>query len=213
MVQIGRKIYYELNTGNVIWDMGERQGDVVATTQAQDFQNIAALQAYQQSAVGAIQLNFGDFAANFAQYPFHVDITQTPPAIVWDTAATTVVATAQQQKMAQLRDMYQQTLDAGFDVAIGSATYTFGWTTDDKANMGLLQQSIDKGLASFPILYADVSGSPVSIPDQATLTEIETKANTFAFAQHQQILTLVGQARAATTVAEVNAVQWTSATY
>lgn len=216
--QIGRRIYYELNTGNVIVDTGERQGDVVATTEAQDFQNIVALQVYQQSAVGVIQLNFGDNAPNFAQYPFHVDIAQTPPTIVWDTAATTVLATALQQKLAQLHAMYQQTLNAGFPLAIGATTYTFGWADADISRMTATQMSVDKGFRAFPFNYGDINGAPVPIPDQPTFSSIEQRAAQFFSAQHDQVLALAGQAIAAAaatgaTVASINAVQWAEATY
>jgi hypothetical protein len=213
--QIGRKIYYELATGNVILDTGERQGDVIETTEDQDWVMYAALQPYQRSAVGVLQLDFGQYADNFAKYPYHVDVTQSPPIIVWDTANPigATLQDVQSAKKAQLQDLYQQTLAAGFNVSINGTEHTFGWSTDDKANLGLLQQAIDKGVASFPVIYADVNGNPVNIPDQATLDLIEQTASRFAFAQHQQILNLIGQVNAATTIDEVNAIQWTPASY
>ncbi|WAH35058.1 hypothetical protein [Alicyclobacillus dauci] len=216
MDQIGRKIYYELSTGNVILDTGERQGSVVETTEEQDFQMYAALQKYQQNAVGVLQLSFGDYAQNFATYPYHVDITQTPPAIAWDTANPigATLADVQTAKIAQLRNMYNQTLAAGFNVTIGSTQYTFGWTTDDITHMDATQNAVAKGFLTFPVQYADVNGSPVSIPDQTTLDSIESTATKFMTAQHQQVLNLIGQVQSPTaTTSSVNAIQWTPATY
>lgn len=213
MIQVGRKIYYELATGNVILDTGEVQGDVVETTTDQDFQIYTALQAYQKSAVGVLQLTYGQDAQNFGKYPYHVDTTNK--VIVWDTTNPigATLADVQASKKSQLNDMYQQTLASGFKVTIGTTQFTFGWTTDDKANMNAVQTSIDKGFATFPITYADINGNPVNIPDQITLNTIEQTATKFAFAQHQQILNLLGQVNTATTNDAVNAIQWTPATY
>lgn len=212
MADIGRSIYYELTTGNVILDTGERTGDVTATTEAQDFALYAALKPYQQSAVGVLQLTYGQDAANFGKYPYHIDTATNPASIVWDTTATDL-ADAQTQKITQLRDMYSQTLAAGFNVTIGSTQYTFGWASDDVTNMTATQQAVTQGFLTFPIQYADVHGAPVSIADQTTLDTIESTATKFMTAQHQQVLTLIGQAQSATAVDSVNAIQWTPATY
>lgn len=212
-MEIGRKIYYELATGNVIVDTGERQGDVIDTTEDQDFQLYTALQPFQKSAVGVLQLTFGQDSQNFGKYPYHVDTTTQ--TIVWDTAISVgaTLADVQNIKKVQLNDLYQQTLSQGFNVTIGTQQYTFGWTTDDKANMNAVQTALDKGFATFPLTYADVKGNPVTIPDQTTLNTIEATASKFAFAQHQQILNLFGQVNSATTNDVVNAVQWTAAAY
>lgn len=215
MTDIGRKIYYELSTGNVIVDIGERTGDVVETTEAQDFQIFSALQPYQQSAVGVLQLTFGQDAQNFATYPYHVDVTQNPPAIAWDTSNPigAKLADVQASKIAQLRNMYNQTLASGFNVTIGTTQYTFGWADSDITHMNALQNAITEQFLSFPVQYADVNGNPVSIPDQSTLTTIQSAATKFMIGNHQQVLTLIGQAKSATTTTAVNSIQWTPASY
>lgn len=86
-MDIGRKIYFEKSTGNVLQDCGERSGSVIATTQDQDFQAYTALQPYQQNAVGVIQCDYGYNADNFSKYPFHIDVTKDPvdeTAIIFD---------------------------------------------------------------------------------------------------------------------------------
>jgi hypothetical protein len=123
------------------------------------------------------------------------------------------LANAQQAKIAQLRQSYAQTLASGFNVTIGGTQYTFGWQTDDKANLTALQKAIDQGFITFPVQYADIHGNPVTIPDQATLNTVEQTATRFFNAQHQQLLNLIAQVQAATTVSAVQAITWTPASY
>ncbi|MNB67239.1 hypothetical protein D3C81_309240 [compost metagenome] len=66
-MEIGRKIYYEKNTGNVIVDTGERSGMVVETTIEQDFELFTALAERVHETVGVLQLEYGQFSEDFAQ--------------------------------------------------------------------------------------------------------------------------------------------------
>lgn len=124
---------------------------------------------------------------------------------------------AQQAKIVQLEAAYAQTLASGFQCDIGGATYTFGWQQDathnDQLHLSMVQQAIDKGVETFPVAYADINSNPVSIPDQTTLTALDTKATSFGWAQVKQLRSLIGQAKATTTVAAANAIQWTAASY
>ncbi len=75
MKQIGRKIYYDKATGEVIQTISERQGFVNETTQEQDFQvyNVLAERVY--NTVGCIQLAYGEMAEDFAMAEsYRVDI-------------------------------------------------------------------------------------------------------------------------------------------
>lgn len=67
MKQIGRKIYYDKITGNAILDTGEKMGAVIETTVDQDFETYQALKERVRDTVGVIQLEFGQYAADFAQ--------------------------------------------------------------------------------------------------------------------------------------------------
>jgi hypothetical protein len=67
MNKIGRRIYYDKATGNVILDTGEKMGAVVETTVDQDFETYQALKERVRDTVGVIQLEFGQYAADFAQ--------------------------------------------------------------------------------------------------------------------------------------------------
>lgn len=82
MTNIGRKIYYELATGNVIVDTGERSGSVVATTIEQDFAAYAALAERVPETVGMIELDYGEYAQDFAECNgVRVNISGAEPAL------------------------------------------------------------------------------------------------------------------------------------
>ncbi|ACJ33056.1 hypothetical protein [Anoxybacillus flavithermus] len=65
--QIGRKIYFDKATGNVILDTGEMVGYVQETTIDQDFETYQALKERVRDTVGVIQLEYGQYAEDFAQ--------------------------------------------------------------------------------------------------------------------------------------------------
>ena len=75
------KIYYELATGNVILEIGEREGSVIETSLDQDFQSYVGLSQRVPSTVGVIQLTYGQHKDKFGVYYYSVDITTN--AIVW----------------------------------------------------------------------------------------------------------------------------------
>lgn len=66
MNKIGRRIYFDLATGNVIHDTGERQGSVVATTVEQDIVTFTALSERNRDTFDVIELAFGEYAEEFA---------------------------------------------------------------------------------------------------------------------------------------------------
>jgi hypothetical protein len=83
MAQIGRKIYYLLLTGVVLCDTGERQGDVVETTEAEDFATYPQLSGVDASTVSFLQLDYGARSDEFANLgSTAVDITSTPPTLI-----------------------------------------------------------------------------------------------------------------------------------
>jgi len=83
-LQIGRRIYYDKATGNVILDTGERQGAVVPTTIEQDFQTYAALAQRVPDTVGVLELQFGEYAADFAACNgYRVDVSGDTPTLVF----------------------------------------------------------------------------------------------------------------------------------
>jgi hypothetical protein len=66
-LQIGRRIYYELATGNVIQDTGERSGNVKETQISDDFASYNTLSERSPQTVGIIQLEFGQLSQDFME--------------------------------------------------------------------------------------------------------------------------------------------------
>lgn len=67
MNRVGRKIYYDKLTGNIILDTGEMMGVVIETTIEQDFETYQVLKERVRDKVGVIQLEYGQYAEDFAQ--------------------------------------------------------------------------------------------------------------------------------------------------
>ncbi|MEK4255409.1 hypothetical protein [Ureibacillus sp. FSL K6-2830] len=66
-MKIGARIYYEIETGNVIVNTGERQGSVVPTTVEQDIQTYKALSERNRDTFDYIELEYGQYAQDFAE--------------------------------------------------------------------------------------------------------------------------------------------------
>ena len=66
-MQIGRKIYYEVLTGNVLVDTGERQGSVRPTTAEQDIAAYKVLSELNRETFDVLELEYGQYAQDFTQ--------------------------------------------------------------------------------------------------------------------------------------------------
>jgi hypothetical protein len=66
-MKIGKKVFYEIVSGNVILDTGERSGAVIATTIDQDIAAFKALSDRNRSTFAYIELAFGAYTQDFAQ--------------------------------------------------------------------------------------------------------------------------------------------------
>lgn len=107
-MQIGRKIYYEKLTGNVILEIGERMGGVVETTTEQDFAMYAALQEYVSEAVGCIQLTYGQYSDKFGVY--YYSINKDTGVIVWGNKTNPDAPSPKPTLEQQLAELKQQNL-------------------------------------------------------------------------------------------------------
>jgi hypothetical protein len=67
MNKIGRKVFYELTTGNIIIDTGERQGSVIATSIQQDIATFTALSERNRDTFDVMELPFGAYQQDFAE--------------------------------------------------------------------------------------------------------------------------------------------------
>ncbi len=66
-MKIGRKIFYEVETGNVIINTGERQGSVIPSTIEQDIATYKSLFERNRGSFDVIELEFGQYAQDFAE--------------------------------------------------------------------------------------------------------------------------------------------------
>ncbi|OPA74685.1 hypothetical protein BVG16_23290 [Paenibacillus selenitireducens] len=66
MNELGRKIYYQLSTGNVVFTRGEMTGNVIESTKEQDFTSYSILADYNPNTIGVVQLEYGQYAEEFA---------------------------------------------------------------------------------------------------------------------------------------------------
>ena len=71
-MEIGRKIYYDLATGNVLLNTGEREGSVIETTLEQDCASYVALSERVPSTVGLIKLAYGEYNDKFGYYYYSI---------------------------------------------------------------------------------------------------------------------------------------------
>jgi hypothetical protein len=116
-MKVGRKIYYEKSTGNVLVNTGERQGAVIETTIDQDFEMYENLAGRVKESIGIIQLEYGYESDNFAKYPFRIDTaTQT---IIWNVDAPYGASLEEVKalKIQQMNEICQQEITKGFTSA------------------------------------------------------------------------------------------------
>lgn len=75
-MNVGAKIYYDKSTGSVVLNTGERSGDVKATSTDEDFTAYQELSGLSKSAVGYVQLDYGQYRQEFASCTsYKVNIT------------------------------------------------------------------------------------------------------------------------------------------
>lgn len=85
MKRIGRKIYYDLSTGNVIFDTGERAGEVIETTTEDDFNSYVILKERAPDTVGFTHLEYGAYQDDFNVGGFitRIDLTTLKPLFTY----------------------------------------------------------------------------------------------------------------------------------
>lgn len=67
MVSIGRKIYFDKPTGDVLVDTGERSGFVSKTTLEQDISTYKVLSERNRNTFDVIELEFGQYTQDFIE--------------------------------------------------------------------------------------------------------------------------------------------------
>lgn len=75
-MQIGRRIFYDKTSGDVIIDTSERQGSVVSTTIDYDISIYTALSERNRNTFDVIELDYGKYAQDFMECNgYRVDVT------------------------------------------------------------------------------------------------------------------------------------------
>ncbi|GAA4704079.1 DUF4376 domain-containing protein [Brevibacillus fulvus] len=204
MITIGRKIYFDKLTGNVLIDTGERAGFVVETTQEQDFKTYTALDERNPDTVGCLQLEYGQDSDKFAQYRYRVDPDNQ--TIIWDLTPPT--APLEQVKTAKIDFLNNECFKAIYAGFISASTgHTFRFNEEDQANFN--QQS------TLFLLKPDLAETQWKTEDAGivTLTRDQFIEVVFEAGQHKQqqigkYWTLKAQVEAATTKEEVDSINW-----
>lgn len=66
-MEIGRRIYYEKATGNIVLNIGDRSDSVIPMTIEHEFQSYLALSERNPDTIGVIELNFGELKQEFLE--------------------------------------------------------------------------------------------------------------------------------------------------
>lgn len=67
MIYLGKKIYYEKSTGNIIIEISECAGNVVKKTIEQDIETFTALSERNRDTFDVLELEYGQYAQDFAE--------------------------------------------------------------------------------------------------------------------------------------------------
>ena len=218
MNQIGKKIYYNLATGNVLLETSEMQGDVITTTLAQDFQAYTALQGIEQSSVGVIQCDYGYQLSNFQKYPFHIDITKNPideTAIVWDTNNPygASLAEVQVSKIAQINDLYNQVTTGTFTSTAfdGTTMETYSCTPTDQARINgevTMALTVKAGYSTEPISWRNVNQIACVEWTPDAMIKLGADLHKFVTTQTDYLEALTIYINSLTTIDEINEVTY-----
>ena len=83
MAQIGRRVYYNKLTGEILTDTGEREGEVVETTIDDDFNFFPGLTGRTLNDTGVIELEYGELRERIeGRESWRVDIGSSQLVIV-----------------------------------------------------------------------------------------------------------------------------------
>lgn len=204
MQTIGRKIYYNKLTGDVLLDTGERTGNVCETTREEDFQTYKVLAERTPETVGCLQLEYGQDRDKFNQYRYHIDlVTET---IVWEPyPIESNLDDIKTAKIAFLNEECTQAIYAGFTSTSTGYTFKFDLEAQDNFN-----QQCTLFLLNQNLMETQWKTENAGI---ITLTKQQFIDVVFEAAQHKQTQIakywqLKAQVNAATTKEEVDAINW-----
>lgn len=155
-----------------------------------------------------------DDAANATEYADIGNYIVQNGALVYSPVLTPAqqLANAQTAQVALVEAGYAATLNAGFTSSANGTATVYGYAQGDIQHMNMIATAMVANIETWPVDYADIHGTVVPLT-QAQFTTLITDANRFNWAQITQLRSLVGNIMTATTVAAVQAIVWTPATY
>lgn len=138
-MQIGKKIYFDLLTGDVITDIGERQGAVIETTVEQDIMTYKALSERNRNTFDYIDLPYGAFQEQFALCQGY-RVNPTTKDIEFDYEPAFNLEQYKIFKIDELSRKCQEDIHKGFTASNG---HNYRTNSDDQLNfLGKFNQII-----------------------------------------------------------------------
>lgn len=224
-MKIGRKIFYLLANGQPVLTVNPynvEYGDYQPLTKEQEFATYAELRDLTPEAVGALQLEYGQFDEEFKKYPFRVD--PETQEIVWDMTVDLTEASLDEvkaAKIAQLNEFCNRAIAAGFKSSATGTVHTYPSDDEAKSNLQIVMKRLEIAEKQLRDSGVDLS-VPANRPTYGyltmdagyldhTLDQLETvfadgvDAGTVHVMHFRE---LKAQVEAATTADEVNAIQW-----
>lgn len=204
-MEIGRRIYYEKSTGNVLVETGERSGFVVETSVEEDFATYVSLSERVPSAIGCIQLKYGQFSEEFIHFQLRID-TETEN-LIWTPRSDGTLDDAKIKKLKQLAQMRDTQISTSFQsLALGTLhTYNFSSSAQsDFRGKGLLL-SLNPSISS--VMWATLENGFVQHSREQfiqVITDGGAHEETLKFKYFQ----LENQVNSSTTIESVNAITW-----
>jgi hypothetical protein len=159
---VGRKIYYELTTGNIILSTGEMQGSVIETTLDQDFESYQVLKERIKESIGIIHLQYGELNNEFMTCTgYRVDITKSiidKNAIVFSyTNPETKLKEVKNKQKQIISDICNLVIESGFNSnAYQGIQKTYNSTLADQTNIIGLAFAASSKMAGTPGCENDV---------------------------------------------------------
>lgn len=109
---VGRKLYYELTTGDVILIVPEKHGqNAINTTKEQDFQMYDVLHGRNPMTIGVIQLEYGQYREEF-QLASSVKVNSQTKDILFNYPKYETSFTVRIEELQDQNIMLQSQLDA-----------------------------------------------------------------------------------------------------
>lgn len=149
-MEIGRKIYFDNRTGDILAVVGERSGFVRETTEEEDFSAFKSLSERNKDTVDSLQLEYGQYAEDFAKgYLDHIDPTTKQPYFIYpDPANPGEPPTPTPPLTEQLNELKQEnanltkradTAEANTLTALDAVATVFEQLLDVQAQLAALQ--------------------------------------------------------------------------